>query len=202
MTSARAVIFDLGKVLLDFDYGLATGRLAAAGNVAPEAVHRLLFATPLLDRFESGQLTSEEFYRAVRDATGYRLGYADFRRHFAEIFTPVAPMVALHTRLRQRAVPCYILSNTNEIAIAHIREACPFLAGSSGFVYSFEHGCMKPAEHIYRVAESMSGFRGAELFYLDDRAENVATARRLGWQAQVHHDPAESVRAVEATGLL
>lgn len=202
MSPVRAVVFDLGKVLLDFDYDLATSRLASAGGVSADAVHDLLFGTPLLDRFETGQLTSEEFYGAVRAATGYRLGYAEFRRQFAEIFTPIAPMVSLHARLRQRGVPCYILSNTNEIAIGHIREAYPFLAASSGFVYSYEHGSMKPAEHIYRVVESMSGFGGAELLYLDDRAENVEAARRIGWRAHVHRDPTESIRTVEAAGLL
>jgi HAD superfamily hydrolase (TIGR01509 family) len=196
-----AVIFDLGKVLLDFDYDIAVGRLARDSDVSPDAIRGLLGAQGLLERYESGRLSSEAFHAALRAGTGYRSGYAAFRAVFADIFSPIDPMVALHGRLRERGVPTYILSNTNEIAIAHIREAYAFFGDFDGYIYSYEQGALKPGEPLYRAAERVAGRSGADLFYVDDRAENVEAALRLGWRAVLHEDPPRTLAAARAAGL-
>ena len=55
---------------------------------------------------------------------------------------------------------------------------------------------------LYEKVEAMTGRRGAEILYLDDRPENIATGRELGWQAHVHSDPAITIAAVRAAGML
>lgn len=60
-----AVVFDLGKVLLEFDYGIVARRLAAHSGRDAEKIRGLLDQSPLLFRFESGQMTNDEFFREV-----------------------------------------------------------------------------------------------------------------------------------------
>src|SRR5205807_10479563 len=74
------------------------------------------------------------------------------------------------------------LSNTNDLAIAHIRRSYPFFSAFDGYILSFEHGVMKPHEPIYAIAEEISGRRGHQILYIDDRAENLQPAQRRGWQ--------------------
>ena len=64
-----AVIFDLGKVLLEFDYGIVSRRLAAHSGRDAEQIRGLLDQSPLLFRFESGQMTNDEFFREVSALT-------------------------------------------------------------------------------------------------------------------------------------
>ena len=48
----KAVVFDLGKVLLDFDYSIAARRIAAASKVPPERIRDFIDHSPLLFRLE------------------------------------------------------------------------------------------------------------------------------------------------------
>lgn len=201
-TVPRAVIFDLGKVLLDFDYQIALRRLLPRCRIGAEALRQLLLQDRLLVDYETGLIRTAEFIARLTAATGYEGTEAEFRAGFGDIFTPIAPMLALHAELRARRVPVYVLSNTNELAIEFIRRQYPWFAEFDGYVLSYEHRAMKPDPALYAVTEQLTGRHGPELFYLDDRPENVAAAQARGWQAVVHTDPAASRAALAATGQL
>ncbi len=202
MPKPSAVVFDLGKVLLDFDYGRVVRRFAEQSSVAPHEISRLLLESDLLPAYERGQLSAEAFFERLKSATGFPGDFATFAQFFADIFTEIPAMLALHAELRARRVPVFIFSNTNDLAVAYIRRRYPFFAGFDGYVLSYEVGCMKPDEPIYDAVEAMTGRRGTELLYLDDRGENVATALRRGWIAVHHHDPAVTRERVASAGLL
>jgi HAD superfamily hydrolase (TIGR01509 family) len=111
-------------------------------------------------------------------------------------------MTALHGALRKNGVPTYLFSNTNDLAIEHIRRRFPFFAGFDGYILSYEVRAMKPDARIYEVLEEMAGRGGAEILYLDDRPENVDAGAARGWQVILQTDPAVSRAAVERFGLL
>ena len=196
------VIFDLGKVLLDFDYSITARALADQCDVSAEELRQHIDQSPLLLRYESGDMTTEEFYETVRKAAGYRGDYETFRAAFGGIFSEIPPMVELHQRLKDAGVPCYIFSNTNEVAIHHVERNFPFFAGFDGYVYSHIVGAMKPDPRIYEAVESLSGRNGGELLYIDDREENYLAGRERGWHAIHHVSVTETIAAVEAAGLL
>ena len=78
MNSPEVIVFDLGKVLVDFDYGIAARKIAARGDISALDVQRLLDHSPLLFRFETGRLTREQFFAEVRAATGFRGDIEEF----------------------------------------------------------------------------------------------------------------------------
>ncbi len=197
-----AVIFDLGKVLLEFDYGLVARRLVAHSGRDAEEIRVLVDQSPLLFRFESGQMTNDAFFREVSALTGYTGAFAEFADIFGDIFAPIAPMIDLHAQLRARGVPTFIFSNTNDLAIRHIRANFPFFAGFTDYIYSHEVGAMKPDGRIYEVVEQRTGRTGAALLYIDDRLENVDAGHARGWQVVHHQTPEQTIAAVRAAGLL
>jgi FMN phosphatase YigB (HAD superfamily) len=197
-----AVVFDLGKVLLEFDYGIVARRLAAHSGRDAEQIRGLLDQSPLLFRLESGQMTNEEFFAEVSSLTGYTGGFGEFANIFGDIFSAIHPMIDLHGQLRARGVPTFIFSNTNELAVRHIRANYAFFAHFTDYIYSHEAGAMKPDHRIYEVVERRSGRKGAELLYLDDRKENVDAGAARGWQVVHHQTPEQTIAAVRAAGLL
>ena len=110
-------------------------------------------------------------------------------------------MVQIQATLRRRGIPTYIFSNTNDLAIEHIRRNFPFFSNFDGYILSYEVGAMKPRAKIYEDLERMAGKRGADILYLDDRQENVDGGTARGWQVILQTDPEKSRAAMEKLGL-
>ncbi len=196
------VVFDLGKVLVDFDYSIAGRRLAARSSMSATEVQKYLDHSPLLFRYETGLMTRQEFYEAVRMHTGFKGDLTEFGSFFADIFTEMPEMTALHAAIRRKGIPTYIFSNTNDLAVEHVRRAFPFFANFDGYILSHEVGAMKPAAKIYAALENLSGKRGPEILYIDDRQENIDAGAARGWQVILQTDPATSRATIERHGLL
>jgi FMN phosphatase YigB (HAD superfamily) len=201
MKVSSAIVFDLGKVLVDFDFSIAARRIAAHSTRPPAEIKSFIDQTPLLLDYESGRLTRREFFERVRAATGFRGTIKEFGGFFADIFTPIPAMIELHAALRRKKIPAYIFSNTNELAIEHIRRDFPFFKDFDGYIFSYEVGAMKPQPEIYKAMEKMSGRSGADLIYIDDRLENAEAGSARGWQTILHETP-EKTRAALAEMIL
>jgi len=198
----KAIVFDLGKVLVDFDYGIAARRIAARSRMGAEEIMVFLAREPLMIDYEKGRIDRQRVFSEICALTGYQGQFDEFASAFSDIFVEIEPMVALHAAVRERKIPSYIFSNTNDLAVQHIRQNFPFYSTFDGYVLSYEHGLMKPEAGLYEVVEHQTGRRGAELLYLDDRPENVEAGAARGWQAILHQTPERSRMAVAKLGLL
>jgi glucose-1-phosphatase len=192
----RAVVFDLGKVLVDFDYGIAARKLAENSAAPAAEIQAVIDQSPLLFRYECAQMTTREFFDEVRARIAYRGTFDEFAAAFADIFTEIPEMTRLHAELARSGLPTFVLSNTNEIAITHVRRNFPFFANFNDYIFSFEHGALKPQAAIYEVAEQRSGCRGAEILFLDDKPENVEAAAKRGWRTICHRSIAETTLVI------
>jgi HAD superfamily hydrolase (TIGR01509 family) len=201
MNKPAVVVFDLGKVLVDFDYSLAARKLGPRTRMAPADVYYLLCHSPLLCQYETGRITTAEFHRQVRDLAGMEVELEEFSASFGDIFSEIPLMIRMQSALRAAGIPTWIFSNTNEIAARHIRNRFPFFADFDGYVLSYEHGAMKPDARIYEVIEGQTGRKGAEILYFDDRVENVAAGVARGWQAVAHETPEKSRQVARDIGL-
>ncbi len=192
--NSPVIVFDLGKVLVDFDYSIAARKVAARSTKSLQDLAAFLSASPLLVQYECGMVNRREFFEQIRDAVGFQGGLAEFGGYFADIFTEIPPMITLHAELRRRGFKTYIFSNTNDLAIEHVERSFPFFKNFDGYIYSCEVGAMKPDTKIYEAMEKLCGRRGADIIYLDDRSENVQAGLARGWKAFVHETP-EKTRA-------
>jgi FMN phosphatase YigB (HAD superfamily) len=196
------VVFDLGKVLVDFDYTIAARKIASKGKILAEKIYEFIALSPLLFKYETGLITRQDFFKAVCDATGYCGDIEEFGGFFADIFTPIPAMVELHANLRKASIPTYIFSNTNDLAISHIRQNFPFFSNFDGYILSYEVGFMKPDAKIYEALEKMAAKRGPDVLYLDDRQENVDAGAARGWQVILQETPEKTLAAIRKLGLL
>ena len=197
MTRPRVVLFDLGKVFVDFDWTVAARRIAARAHVTPTELFDFLKTSPLLLRYESGQLTSEEFFQAIQRAVDYEGTIEDFATAFGDIFSEIPEMVRLQERIRAAGIPTYIFSNTNDFAVTQIRRSFPFFSNFDGYFLSYELGVMKPHAGIYEIAERTTGCSGPDILYMDDLPENAAAGKARNWETILHVSPAETIPLVE-----
>jgi HAD superfamily hydrolase (TIGR01509 family) len=195
------LVFDLGKVLVDFDYSIAARRIARLCSTSADPLTFFTQHASLLTSYELGNFTTQEFFNRIKAASGFSGTQAEFNSFFADIFTPIQPMIDLHGELRKARLPAYIFSNTNDLAVEHIRKKFPFFSNFDGYVLSYEHGAMKPSARLYEIVERSTGRKGGEIIYIDDRPENVEAGVARGWNGILHEAPESTRAALQKLGL-
>ena len=198
----RVAAFDLGKVLLDFDYEVAAANLSRHTRANVKELAEFFLAGNLLERLERGRIGAQEFFNAFQKACGFEGSLEQFRDLLGSMLEEIPQMTAFLPRLKQAGAQLYVFSNTNELAIEHIRRRFPFYQLFDGYALSYERGLMKPEPAFYEVVERLTGRSGPEIFFVDDRPENVRAALDRGWRAIVHRSPEASRKAMEDAGLL
>jgi putative hydrolase of the HAD superfamily len=183
VTVINAVIFDLGKVLVDFSYAEFLPRLRRAG-ASIEDPEDFAAQVGLVD-YEEGRIDSGEFFQRVNALLYKPLDLGVLERAWCHIFTPVPQMLNLARQLRGR-VKTAILSNTSEIHWRYLHERFHLDHLCDSSLASFELGSMKPGAEIYRLAAERFELCPENLVFIDDRHDNVTGARACGWRA-IHH---------------
>ena len=192
----EVVVFDLGKVLLDFDYDIAIRRFAERSDVGIDKVRELINSSVQYD-YESGKITTDEFFSYVRNCASFQGGRSEFVDFFSDIFSPMEMMLNFFKRVKKAGLPICVFSNTNEIAIQYISKQYSFYDDFDFYVLSFQEKGMKPDEPIYRVVEKKTMKSGEAILYIDDRLENIETGNRLGWQTVLQNDEVYSIAKAE-----
>ena len=192
----EVVVFDLGKVLLDFDYDIAIRRFSERSDAGIDKVHELINSSVQYD-YESGKITTDDFFAYVKDGAGFQGARSEFIDFFSDIFSPMEIMLKFFKQVKAAGIPTCVFSNTNEIAIQYISKQYPFYSCFDFYVLSFQEKGMKPDEPIYRVVEKKTMKSGESILYIDDRLENIETGSRLGWQTILQDDEVCSVAKAE-----
>lgn len=180
----KGFIFDIGNVLLLFDYDRALRRLEAQSCVSFEAASASI--GEIRKRYESGEFGRPEFLRQIREALAYRGTDAELTAAWRDIFDENFPMTTLATKLSAR-YPLYLLSNIGDIHTEYIFRRYPIFQQFKAGVYSYQARSFKPDHAIFKIAISEFGIEPAETIYIDDLPQNVAAAAECGFQA-LHYD--------------
>ena len=183
----RAFLFDIGNVLVRFDFSRAVRAVAALSDVRDEADALHLIDAAKLG-YEDGQISRAEFLHEAFRILGYRGTEAQFIAAWQGIFTENEPMTSLVRALRGK-FPLYLLSNTNDMHVEGLFRDFPVFEEFTGGTYSHEAKASKPHRPIYEIACRTHGLDPRTTFFIDDLAANIATARDIGFHA--HQYPYE-----------
>jgi putative hydrolase of the HAD superfamily len=190
--SEPAFLFDIGNVLVRFDFTHALLKLANMSSVPIAEVPTLL--EPLKDALECGGMSDDDFITQSIAKLGFKGGRNDFIELWGDIFTEHKPMTALVEKLADD-YPLYLFSNTSGLHKEWLFERFEVFRHFKDGVYSYEARSSKPAECMYRDAIRRFNLDPAQTFYIDDLPDNIATGRRLGFLSHQyearHHDKLE-----------
>ncbi|MGE5309339.1 MAG: HAD family hydrolase [Deltaproteobacteria bacterium] len=181
------IIFDLGRVLLDFDHRIAAARIGGLTHKSPEEVYDLFFDSKLTRWFEEGRIEPEAFYGKIKARLRLKMKYEQFVPIWNEIFfqTDCNRQVAAIARQLSGKYTVCVLSNINILHLEYIKEKFPIFGSFRHVFASCELGCVKPAPCIYIKTLKALGAKPAEVFYTDDRPELIEKARTMGMRAYV-----------------
>lgn len=199
-TRPDAIFFDLGMVLFTFDWNIAIPRFAARNGGNVDRVKQFL-ADPYHDAFERNELTSEEFFGHGREIMGFEGSQSEFRNYWNEIFAEIPQNVQLLQELAAH-YPVYALSNTNPWHAAYLEQSFDWMDIFRQRFYSFTLGARKPDPKIYRGALERAGLDAKNVLFIDDKPENIETARDLGFQTVHLASPEQLETALQKRALI
>lgn len=196
----EAIIFDLGKVLVDFDLDTMIRKFTDS-SVEPDRFRRVFFDTELAYRYESGAITTREFYDHLCRFGGLRMDADTFGSTWTSMFHPGLLVSEKLLAGLSRRYPLILLSNTNEAHVAFIAERYPIFNYFEHKVFSFEVGVMKPDARIFEHAIAISGKKPRALFFVDDREENVHGAQVTGIHSHQFRSEQDLIEALKNAGV-
>ncbi|SFQ99800.1 HAD family hydrolase [Poseidonocella sedimentorum] len=197
----QAVIFDIGNVLIEwqperyFDW-----------VVGPER-RRAMFAAVDLhgmnDRIDRGASFRDTVEQTARAFPAFAPEIRMWHDNWLELASPPIPRsVRLLHALREAGVPVFALSNFGRDNFARSAGAHAFLRDFDRAYISGEMKMAKPDDEIYAAVEADCGLAPGALLFADDRADNIATAARRGWQTHLFEGPDGWADALIGYGLL
>jgi len=186
-----AITFDLGNVLIRVDHLRFCRRLGALANLPPQEVYARVFESELEPGYDTGRISSREFYQRVTAHFGVALPYSRFCDLWCDLFDPVEGMTELVQHLASR-FPLLLLSNTNALHFAYLKERFKLiLEPFRTFVLSYRVGSRKPEPAIYQSLIRQAGRPPEEILFLDDKVSFVEGALSQGLTAWQFRSPQE-----------
>jgi len=197
----KTVIFDLGKVIIPFDFKRGYQALEQVCGYPAAEIPRRIATTDLVQRFESGLIDPKDFVEQLSRVLDLRINYDQFCQIWSSIFLP-DPLIpeSLLEGLSKR-YRLLLLSNTNAIHFDMLEKSYPLLRHFHHMVLSFRVGAMKPEPAIFHEAIARAECRPDECFFTDDIPEYVAAAKREGIDAVQFESLAQIEQELLARGV-
>lgn len=203
MRETRALLFDLGGVVLDIDFGRALQAWAAHSRLPPDRLRDAFQLDEPYWRHETGALPSESYFAHLREALALECDAEAVRAGFNAILVGEIRETVQLLDAARRHVPCYAISNTNAVHVAEIRRAFPELLPRFTRVFaSHEIGQRKPDAAAFRHVLDAIGVPPRQVLLFDDLQANVDGALALGLQAVLVRGPDDVRAALAERGLL
>lgn len=198
---SRALLFDLGGVIIDFDFSRAFRAWHAISGLTFAEIKRDFKFDENYERHERGEITAADYFAHLRSV----LELADDPIRIAEGWNSIFIGEIADTRKMVETArvqfPCYAFTNTN---LEHHRTwmgMLPAVANSFDRVFaSFEIGLRKPERRAFEYVAQAIGLPLDSILFFDDLLENVEGARAAGLNAIHVRSPADVRKALQSIG--
>jgi len=197
--AADALLFDLGRVVLDLD-STRTFRCWAdhAGCEVEHLVGRFV-CDELYRSHEKGEISDAKFFAGLRTSLGGELSDAQFVEGWNAIFVGEMPGIKPTLARAAQRLPLYAFSNTNNPHVEYFSERYADVLGHFRDIFlSSSIGLRKPDAEAYDHVVKAIGIPAERIVFFDDLAENIEGARASGLRA-VHVKSSQDVADVFAT---
>ena len=199
----KAVIFDLGNVLIDFDHMIAAKRISKFTDKTPQEIFNLFFDSELTALFEEGKITALNFFSEVKKILNSKLDYAQFLPIWNEIFFLSEKNQAVYNlaKILRDRYKIALLSNINILHFDYLKKNFPVFDAFHNIIASFELGYRKPDPLIFQKTLHLLEVLPQNAFYTDDRAEFTEKACILGIRGFVFRDAEQLKRDLSGNGI-
>lgn len=200
--SADALLFDLGRVVLDIDFSKAIACWAGHAGCPPDALVARFVRDEAYRLHEVGKLSDADYFQSLRDSLGIGISDAQFLEGWNAIFAGEMPDIAEWLPRAARQMPVYAFSNTNRPHVDYFSREYAGLIGHFNALYlSSSIGLRKPDAEAFDHVVAAIGVPANRIVFFDDLAENIEGARARGLTAVHVTAPTDVGHALRALGI-
>jgi FMN phosphatase YigB (HAD superfamily) len=199
---ADALLFDLGRVVLDIDFNRTLQHWARHAGCEPLQLGQRFLRNEMYQRHERGEINDEVFFAGLRSSLGVGLSDAQFIEGWNAIFVGEMPGIKELLIRAAKCLPLYAFSNTNALHGAHFSSRyAEVLCHFSQLFLSSTIGLRKPDAEAYDHVVKAIGVPAERIVFFDDLDENIEGARERGLKAVRVRSSEDVARALQALGI-
>ena len=187
----RAIIFDIGRVLIRVDVSRAMDGLASGLSLTPKEVWSAIEKDPRWLDWQEGRISPRDWHLHITKRLGASLTFDQFTEVWNRALDPNPIHSEAFLEKLSKNYRLALLSNTDPIHMSNEEARFPFFRFFPVRVYSYRVGASKPNPVIYRKALQACKVRAKEAVYIDDVAAYAEAAQRLGMSGIIFQSPAQ-----------
>jgi glucose-1-phosphatase len=197
----RAIIFDIGRVLIRVNVSLATSGLAEGIALSPQEIWSALEKDPLWLDWQEGRISPRDWHLHLAKRLGGKLSFEQFVQVWNRALDPQPIQDDAFLQKVSKGYRLAVLSNTDPLHVAHMESTYEFLSHFSVRIYSCRVGASKPNPLIYKEALRACKVRSEEAIYVDDVEAYAQAAERLGMKGIVFKSQNQLQSELQALGV-
>lgn len=199
---ADALLFDIGRVVIDIDFSQAVACWARHAGCAPETIVTRFVRDDIYHGHERGTISDAAFFANLRDVLGIAISDDQFLEGWNAIFAGEMDGIAPLLARAAKHLPLYAFSNTNRPHVEHFSPRyAEVLSHFREIFLSSTIGLRKPDAEAYDHVVQAIGVAPERIVFFDDLAENIDGARSRGLKAVQVHSSADVAKALDALGI-
>ena len=197
----RAIIFDIGRVLIRVDISRAMDGLASGLSLTPQDVWSAIEKDPRWLDWQEGRISTRDWHLHLAERLGSSLTFEEFSEVWNRALDPNPIHSESFLEKLSKNYRLALLSNTDPIHMSNEEARFPFFRLFPIRIYSYRVGASKPDPAIYREALQACQVRAEEAVYIDDIAAYAEAAQRLGMSGIVFQSPEQLQSDLRKLGI-
>jgi len=197
----RAIIFDIGRVLIRVHVARAMTGLADGVSLSPEEVWSALENDPRWKDWQEGRMSPPDWRLHVSRRLGSKLSFEQFVEVWNRALDPTPIHEEAFLEKLARRYRLAVLSNTDPLHVAHMEKSYGFFRLFPVRIFSCRVGASKPNPVIYKEALQACKVRAQEAIYVDDVPAYARAATQLGMHGIVFQSPAQLQSDLRKLGI-
>jgi len=198
----RAIIFDIGRVLIRVDVSRATNGLAEGVSMSPQEIWSSLEKDPRWMDWQEGRMSPRDWHVHLAKRLGGKLSFEQFVEVWNRALDPVPLQDSTFLQKLSKGHRMAVLSNTDPLHVAHMEKAFAFFEFFPVRIYSCRVGASKPSPLIYKQALQGCKVPAQEAVYIDDVPAYAEAAERLGMKSIVFKSPEQLQAELQELGAV
>lgn len=197
----KALVFDLGGVLVDVDFGRALKAWSARSALPAAELQRAFAFDAAYERHERGEITAHEYFAHLRSQLQLTAGPEEIEAGWNAIFVSEIAETRMLVEKARRKLPCYALTNTNASHMKRWSALYPQVVLAFERIFaSHEMGLRKPERSAFDYVCRALALAPESILFFDDLAENIEAARAAGLRGVLVRTPQDVADALREAG--